>query len=70
MNQIPQFDEYEDDDDDESELDIDEIVACDNIENCAFLNQSKKLLSYLDGMVTLIDDKLKYKKPAGYYFNQ
>ena len=66
-NYIPKFDDM--DSDSEAELDIDELLGCENIENCAFLNTSKKLLSSIEGMITIIDDKLKYKKPAGYYFN-
>jgi hypothetical protein len=47
----------------EEDIDLDEILTCDNIENCSFLKTSAKLLATVDSMISTIDDKLRFKKP-------
>jgi hypothetical protein len=56
------------------ELDIDELLECDDIEQTAFINSSKHLLSVIDTVISSIDDRISYKRQnyygpghSGYY---
>ena len=55
------------------DLDIDDLLECDDIESTAFISSSKQLLSVLDNVINCIDDRINYKKAAavgggaGYY---
>jgi hypothetical protein len=48
------------------ELDIDELLECDDIESNAFINSSKQLLNVLDNVINCIDDRINYKRNAFY----
>lgn len=48
------------------ELDIDELLECDDIEQTAFINSSKQLLSVIDNVINSIDDRISYKRNAFY----
>ena len=43
------------------DLDIDELLECDDIESNAFISSSKQLLSVIDNMIVSIDDRLRFK---------
>ena len=47
------------------DLDIDELLECDDIESNAFISSSKSLLSVIDNMITSIDDRIRYKRNVG-----
>jgi hypothetical protein len=44
------------------ELDIDDLLECEDIESTAFISSSKQLLSVIDNLVNCIDDRISYKK--------
>lgn len=44
------------------DLDIDEILECEDIESTAFISSSKQLLSVLDNVINCIDDRINSKK--------
>lgn len=44
------------------ELDIDDLLECEDIESTAFISSSKHLLSVLDNVINCIDDRISYKK--------
>jgi hypothetical protein len=44
------------------ELDIDELLECDDIEQTAFINSSKHLLSVIDNVIGCIDDRINSKR--------
>ena len=48
------------------ELDIDEILECDDIEQTALFNSSKQLLSAFDNIINSIDDRINFKRHAFY----
>lgn len=48
------------------DLDIDELLECDDIEQTAFISSSKQLLSVLDNVISSIDDRINSKR-SGYY---
>lgn len=48
------------------ELDIDELLECDDIEQSALFNSSKQLLSVIDNVIGNIDDRINYKRKAFY----
>ena len=50
------------------ELDIDELLECEDIEQTAFISSSKQLLSVLDNVINCIDDRINLKR-TGYYGN-
>ena len=56
--------EIEEEEEEESEINIEELLNCDNIENCSFLKTSHKLMATVDSMISQIDDKLRFKKPS------
>lgn len=68
-NFMPKFEE-EDLEEDYAELDIEEILACDEseIENLACMKSSKKLMTTIENMMSQIDEKLRAKRPGGLYF--
>ena len=43
------------------DLDIDELLDCDDIEQSAFINSSKYLLAAFDNIVNSIDERLSSK---------
>lgn len=56
------------------DLDIDELLECDDIEQTAFINSSKHLLSVIDNVINSIDDRINTKRhnfygngATGYY---
>jgi hypothetical protein len=50
------------------DLDIDELIECDDIEQTAFLSSSKQLMSVIDNVLTCIDDRISQKRSgSGYY---
>jgi hypothetical protein len=56
------------------DLNIDELLNCEDIEQSPFLKSSHLLMKSLDNMIGQIDDKLRIKKPMGVpvsstYFN-
>ncbi len=58
------------------ELDIDLLLECDDIEQSAFINSSKQLLSVIDNVINSIDDRINSKRhnfygggANGYYGN-
>ncbi len=44
------------------DLDIDDLLECEDIESTAFISSSKQLLSVIDNLVNCIDDRISYKK--------
>ena len=48
------------------DLDLDELLECDDIEQTAFISSSKHLLKVVDNLISGIDDRLNYKR-NGYY---
>ncbi len=48
------------------DLDVDEILECEDIEQTAFISSSKQLLSVLDNVINCIDDRINYKKNSYY----
>jgi hypothetical protein len=48
------------------DLDLDEIIECDDIEQTAIINSSRQLLNVIDNMITSIDDRINYKRHAFY----
>lgn len=44
------------------DLDIDELIECNDIESNAFISSSKQLLSEIDKMIGSIDDIIRYKR--------
>lgn len=48
------------------DLDIDELLECDDIEQTAFISSSKQLLKVVDNLISGIDERLSYKR-SGYY---
>lgn len=48
------------------DLDIDELLECDDIEQTAFISSSKQLLKVVDNLITGIDDRLSYKRGGNY----
>ena len=58
------------------DLDIEELLECDDIEQTAFINSSKQLLSVIDNVINCIDDRINTKRhnfygngANGYYAN-
>ena len=49
------------------DLDIDELLDCDDIEQSAFINSSKYLLAAFDNIVNSIDERLSSKNAQGNY---
>lgn len=47
------------------DLDIDDLLECEDIESTAFISSSKQLLSVIDNLVNCIDDRISYKKGGG-----
>lgn len=50
------------------EIDIDELLECEDIEQTAFISSSKQLLSVIDNVINCIDDRINLKR-TGYYGN-
>lgn len=50
------------------DLDIDELLECEDVEQTAFISSSKQLLSVIDNVINCIDDRINYKKHS-YYGN-
>jgi hypothetical protein len=48
------------------ELDLDELIDCDDIESTVFISSSKQLLSVIDNVINSIDDRINTKR-LGYY---
>lgn len=48
------------------DLDIDDLLECDDIEQSAFLNSSKQLLHVIDNVISCIDDRIGYKRSVFY----
>lgn len=48
------------------DLDIDELLECDDIEQTAFINSSKHLLSVIDNVICSIDDRINSKRQNFY----
>lgn len=44
------------------DLDIDELIECDDYESTAFISSSKQLMSVIDNVINCIDDRINYKK--------
>ena len=40
------------------DLDIDDLLECEDIEQSAFINSSKQLLNVLDNVISCIDDRI------------
>ena len=56
------------------DLDIDELLECDDIEQTAFFNSSKQIMNVLENVIGMLDDKINSKRhnfygggAAGYY---
>lgn len=53
------------------ELDIDELLECDDIEQTAFISSSKHLLKAFDNIISGIDNHINQKRSgagvSGYY---
>lgn len=47
------------------DLDLDDLLDCDEVESTAFISSSKQLLSVIDNIVNCIDDRINYKKGGG-----
>ncbi len=50
------------------DLDIDELLECEDIEQSAFISSSKHLLKVFDNIISGIDDRINSKRGA-YYGN-
>lgn len=48
------------------DLDIDELLECDDIESTAFISSSKQLMSVLDNVISSIDERINQKR-SGYF---
>eukprot|EP00347_Sterkiella_histriomuscorum_P023069 403336069 len=48
------------------DLNIDELLECDDIEQTAFINQSRYLISAFDSMISSIDDRINSKRQNFY----
>lgn len=48
------------------DLDIDDLLECEDIEQSAFLNSSKQLLHVIDNVISCIDDRINYKRSVFY----
>ena len=48
------------------DLDIDDLLECEDIEQSAFINSSKQLLSVLDNVISCIDDRISSKRSVFY----
>jgi hypothetical protein len=48
------------------ELDIDDLLECEDIEQTAFINSSKQLMHVLDNVISCIDDRISYKRSVFY----
>lgn len=49
------------------DLDIDELLECDDIEQTAFISSSKHLLKVFDNLICGIDDRINQKRSGAYY---
>ena len=48
------------------DLDIDDLLECEDIEQSAFINSSKQLLNVLDNVISCIDDRISQKRSVFY----
>jgi hypothetical protein len=48
------------------DLDIDDLLECEDIEQNAFINSSKQLLHVIDNVISCIDDRINYKRSVFY----
>ena len=44
------------------DIDIEEILECEDIEQTAMINSSRNLLNVIDNMIACIDDRLNSRK--------
>ena len=52
------------------ELDIDDLLECEDIEQTAFINSSKQMLHVIDNVISCIGDRINFQRSALYGGNQ